>query len=287
MKISEMGRDRGLVLALLLASATTMAAAPDFSVGGQTYQADGFIEWKLPNLLREISGMTTDEQGRLFAHGDEHAIIHQIDFVSGGIIKSFALGDPPVPGDFEGITRVDGQFYLATSDGDLYIAEEGGPGARMPYRMQRTGLGARCEIEGVEYSAPRRLLYFICKTPREPALKGRLTILAWSLERQALDADHTISIEAKPVRKLLGKRPLRPTAIATLPATGDLVLIARREGVLAVVTPTGELVTTYRLPQAERLKQIEALAIGPNNELILGSEGQNGRGRLRVYNATR
>src|SRR5512147_3239724 len=82
-------------------------------------------QWKLPKKLDEISGLAFDEQDRLFAHNDERAVIHQIDWHRGSLVKSFALGDPPVRGDFEGIAVAASRFYLMTSDGMLYSAAEG------------------------------------------------------------------------------------------------------------------------------------------------------------------
>src|SRR3954462_5238642 len=77
------------------------------------------LQWKLPDTLHEISGLAALPDGRLFAHDDEHGVIYEIDPAEGELKKSFALGDPPLRGDFEGIAIADRDFYLMTSDGIL------------------------------------------------------------------------------------------------------------------------------------------------------------------------
>src|SRR5262245_29444912 len=95
------------LLALATASATASVVAEEpttMGIGDRAYSVTPASEWKLPGALRELSGFATDANGRLFAHNDEAAIVHELDYVTGRIVKSFAFGDPPLRGDWEGIT---------------------------------------------------------------------------------------------------------------------------------------------------------------------------------------
>ena len=47
---------------------------------------------ELPKEIREISGLATSADGRLFGHGDEKAMIAELDLASGAIVKRFTLG---------------------------------------------------------------------------------------------------------------------------------------------------------------------------------------------------
>ena len=57
---------------------------------------------ELPGVLAEVSGIAYTKDGRLLAQGDESAVIYQVDFPSGRVVKRFAIGDAggPLLGDF-------------------------------------------------------------------------------------------------------------------------------------------------------------------------------------------
>jgi hypothetical protein len=57
-------------------------------------------QWRLPDKLKEISGLALSSDGRLFAVADEMAVVYEINYTDGKLVRAFALGDPPVPGDF-------------------------------------------------------------------------------------------------------------------------------------------------------------------------------------------
>jgi len=287
-----MSRASPLLFALLVALLVACAGsnADTFEAGGYHYEEAPTVEWKLPKVLHELSGFATDAENRLFGHNDEVAIVHEIDYLKGTIVKSFALGNPPVPGDFEGITLIDGRFALTTSDGTLYLAAQGylapevANGANVEYQLVKTGLGRRCEIEGVEYVPSDRLFYFACKSARDPQLRGHITLIAWSLERRAEVPEHTISIPLTHLSELPGDGAIQPSGIARAPTSGAFVLTAARRRALITLSPEGELLSAVTLPQPGSMKQIEAVAVGTDGTLMLGSEGKpkNG-GRMRVY----
>ena len=78
----------------------------------------GYLKtFQLPKKLRELSGLAMTVDGRLFAHDDEQAKIHQIDCTSGKVIKSFSVGKKTLRGDFEGLTIANNIFYLVSSNG--------------------------------------------------------------------------------------------------------------------------------------------------------------------------
>ena len=56
-------------------------------------KSDKIIQVKLSNQLKEISGLASSNDGRIFGHDDEEGVIHQIDPSNGEIVKRFQLGD--------------------------------------------------------------------------------------------------------------------------------------------------------------------------------------------------
>ena len=87
--------------------------------------------------------MTPD--GRLFAHGDEKATIHEIDPATGEVGKRFFLGNHTARDDFEGIAIVGERFFLISSLGILYEFREGDDREEVAYTRFDTGVGGRCD----------------------------------------------------------------------------------------------------------------------------------------------
>jgi len=285
------------VLAFLATSSGRAIAAAGFEIGGHHYSADRLTQWALPTRLKEISGLALDPEGRLFAHDDEASVVYQLDYRTGRIIKAFALGSPPLRGDFEGIAWVDGRVYLATSDGDLLVADEGPDGAFLPYERYVTGLGKRCEVEGLYHDAAARLLRLACKTVREPGTRNRTLVLAWSLETASPAPEHDVELlwpssdGAGPAADhLIGdgrgtRRRLRLSGLTRSAANGNFVAVAARQHALVEFRPDGTLMRAFQIPNAHHHPQMEGVAITATGDLIIADEGGKQRGRLSVYAA--
>jgi uncharacterized protein YjiK len=240
------------------------------------------IRWNLPKRLNEISGLALSADGRLFAHDDERGVIYQIDWHHGRLTKAFSLGDPPPRADFEGIAIAGDTFYLVTSDGILYRAAEGADGAHVPYERIDTGTGRRCEIEGLAYDAHRALLLLGCKAPRDAALKGRVTVFAWSPERRMIDDAASFSVPEKSLAAPLDAQHFNPSSVEVSPDGSHLYLLAGRQRALAEVEFDGNVLAVTRLT-AKQHRQPEGLAIGPDGEIIIADEGAGGRATLAIY----
>ena len=279
-KISERLRASVTVLALGILCAcgesqSTVAAAFRFD-------PTDIRQWKLPKQLDEVSGLVLDDEGRLFAHDDERAVIYQIDWHRGSLVKSFALGDPPVRGDFEGIAVAASHFYLLTSDGILYRAAEGDDGAHVAFDRADTGLGARCELEGLAYDAHRNVLLASCKAPRTDEIKGRVVVFGWSLKQRAVDAGSSITIAETSLAAPIGERRFNPSSIEVSRDGTRVWLLAGRQRALAEITLGGDLIAVTALA-AKRHRQPEGLAIGTNGELIIADEAAGGKATLTIY----
>ncbi len=112
-------------------------------------QEAGETTYNLPSELNEVSGLAAAGPDSVFTHDDEFAIVYEFRLTDGHILRTFALGDPTIEGDFEGIAAADGRVFLVTSDGLIYSAAPGENGKRVPYRVYDSGVGPRCEVEGL------------------------------------------------------------------------------------------------------------------------------------------
>jgi len=269
----------GLMTACSQASDSTTRAG----VGRFALDAESLQQWKLPKRLNEISGLALTPDDRLFAIGDEEAIIYELDHQQARIVKAFALGDPTIRGDFEGIAYLNDAFYLVTSNGRLYATAEGNDGDRMQYKTYKTGLGKRCEIEGLAQDVKTNVLMLACK---ESKLKGEdptLSVFVWSPSMRKFLDEREIAIPVGDIAEKLDKKRISLSGIAVDPVTASLYAVAARQRAIIEMKPNGELIDAIILPLADRHRQAEGIEITRGGELLIADEGGNKKARLSVY----
>lgn len=240
--------------------------------------------WKLPGRLEEISGLAMTHDNRLMAHNDEKAVIHEIDYRKGEIVKAFQLADMknPVNGDFEGIATVKDQVYLVTSSGRIFEGRRGADGESVLYNIYATGVGTDYEIEGLAYDGSQRVLLLMCKSPRREELKEQLVIYHWSIdEKQLIEDAHIVIPVIEFTRHIKGKE-FQPSGIERHPVSGNYFVIAARQRAIAEITPGGQVVATKRFP-AEWHRQPEGITFAVDGTLIVADEGSGKKARLTLY----
>jgi uncharacterized protein YjiK len=228
-----------------------------------------------------VSGLALSEDGRLFAHDDERAIIHEVDPSSGRIQRSFRFGKG-VKGDFEGLAMANGRFYLVTSDGVLYEGPPGGDGERVAYTSVDTRLGRSCEIEGLAHERADDVLLMACKTPRLPELKKLVTVFRWSRAGQRLASPGSLQVPLAAVAAKLGTKTFHPSGIERDPVTGHYVLLAGREAALVEISPEGELLAARRLDPSLHRKA-EGITFLPDRTLVITDEAAGDKPMLTTY----
>lgn len=271
-------RFAGTGLVLCLGASLLGAQATESFVG-----AEPLAEWRLPPQLAEISGLAMTDDQRLFAIDDERAIIYQIDYREGRLIKAFALGPELPREDFEGLAIIGRRFFLLTSDARLFEAPEGADGERVPFTVTDTGLGSECEFEGLTSAADSASLLLLCKNVRKSADIDVVTLFEWRLDAQpnALGASTALPVDA--IRAALGTRRLRPSGVALHPRRGTLVVVAARERALIELETGGELLNAVLLPGKKRHRQTEGIEFTAQGALLLADEANKGPPRLTMY----
>src|SRR3954466_11815516 len=137
-----------VIVGLVLLVAGREPALPHYALDGKPTS-----EVHLEKALHEISGIAFTADGRLLAHGDEHAVVWQLDPRSGKVLKRFGLGREGhvLKGDFEDIQVVSGRVYLVTSGGEIVAGSEGADGAVVSTADVAEGLQGACEVEGLAW----------------------------------------------------------------------------------------------------------------------------------------
>ncbi len=275
-----------LVSICLLCCEDQVAQVPESSaLSRYRFTEDAATQWRLPNRLREVSGLATTPDGRLFAHDDERAIIYEIDYGAERVVKAFALGDVTQRDDFEGVAVADDKFYLVSSYGRLYEAVEGADGERVLFNTYGTGVGRQCEVEGLAFDSADRSLLLVCKTARTKELEDFVAIYKWSLDRRSLTEDSPLLIPLEAVTDQIKGKSFNPSGIEIHPLTGTYFVVAAKQEAIAEITADGAVIAVIELPGKVH-RQVEGIAFVRVADLLLGDEGQGGRGRLTLYRLT-
>ena len=274
---------QGISGVLSLADAAA-ASKRRVSLDSYTLDPETATHWKLPRELEEVSGLAMTGDNRLLAHNDERAIVFEIDYRNGSIVKSFQLSDMnfPVAGDFEGVAATDDRIYLVSSSGRLFEFREGSPGESVLFNVYATGVGRDCEIEGLTYDRSRRGLLLMCKDARSLEMEGQLAIYHWSIDKRQLNEDVRIVIPVKRFAGHIKGRKFHPSGIERHPVSGNYFVVAARQGAIAEMTPDGKVLDVRKF-QARWHRQVEGITFASDGTLIVADEGAGRKGRLTLY----
>ncbi len=236
----------------------------------------------LPSRLKEISGLATTEDGRLFAHDDERGVVYQLDYTSGRILKQFSLGRFGVRADFEGIAVKGKWFYLVASNGTLYECVEGNDGDRVEFRTYRTFLNSKHDVEGLCYDPPTDCLLLLCKGDPGKGYRNYKAVYAFSLRSKTLLPRPRFLIALQRVTRSSDGHRFHPSGIERHPRTGTFFVIAAQGSSLVELAADGTV-----LAQQAINKNVdphpEGIAFTPDLSLLLCNDGQGGTGSLSLY----
>ncbi len=263
-----------VLLLALLAPISTQAAS---FLSRFDLDATAAQQWKLPDRLREISGLGLTPDGYLVAHDDERGTIYVLDYRELRHVKTFRMGQPTARDDFESVAMADGHIYVMTSLGRLYEAPEGEDRERVRYNTFDTGLRRTCEVEGLT-AFPGRLLAIACKKPHAPT---PIAIYFWSLDDRTL-VGKPVVIPVRELAEAIDETRFNPSGLAYDERSGNFILIAARQEAIGEISTSGRFIAATRL--SHRLhRQVEGIVIAPDGRLILADEGGKKRARLTVY----
>jgi uncharacterized protein YjiK len=238
----------------------------------------------LPFELAEVSGLAYTPDGRLLAHGDEQAVVYEIDMATGRPVKRFGIGgaDGPRLGDFEDIQVVGDRVFLVTAAGEIFEAREGADGEVKPSLRRTRGLGGTCEVEGMTWDETTKSLLLLCKQTRGKRWKGQVVILAVSPDTGEFQPEPRLVIPETELRRVTGARSFAGSAITRHPRTGTYLMLAGAQRVYAEIDSTGKVLAGGKLA-ASRHRQPEGIAIAPDLTLLISDEGAGRAATITGY----
>ena len=263
----------------------TMACAPAPTPGQAQLPAllaydfdDRVRRFDLPGRLDEISGLSFSPDGRLFAHDDERGRVHEIDPMTGEVGKRWDLGDPMIRGDFEGLSIVGERFFLITSGGLLYEFREAEHDESVEFRVTDTGVGARCEVEGLDYDPLGDALLIACKVVTPD--RGDIVVHQLPLDG-ARGRPAPLRIQKSGLAAFGLPTKFEASAVAAH-TSGTIFLLSGPNDALIEVDREGHILGAVPL-SGGRHPQAEGLDIGRDETLYISDEKNGKEPRLTAY----
>ncbi len=275
-----------LFLGILLCLGPTGCTMTPSSTGLRHYDLAGpaSLRIALPADLAEISGLAYTPDGRLFAHGDEQAVVYQIDPARGRPVKRFAIGGPggPLRGDFEDIQVVGDRIFLVTSAGEIVEGREGADGETRPPVRRGRGLGGACEVEGMTWDPGSRSLLLLCKQAKGKRWRDQVVILAVDPETGEFEPEPRLVVSQVALQRVTGVRSFAGSAITLQPRTRTYLMLAGPQRSFAEIDSTGKVLAGGKLVAA-RHRQPEGIAIAPDLTLLISDEAAGATATITGY----
>lgn len=237
--------------------------------------------WVLPDVLREISGVALTRDGRILAHNDERSRVFVIDPLKGVIVKQFSVGKKGMTADFEAIAVSGDDFFLLTSNGDVYQFREGDDNAEVPFTKHATSLGKECEFEGLAIDRGTGAFIMACKVIDKKRERDRIRIYRWQAQRGGAPQVSVIDVPLLDARGANDWKNINPSDITIDPKSGNYVLVAGPQKALIEITPAGEVVQSMPVPG--KPQQPEGVAITSDGLLVIADEGVARPASITIY----
>ncbi len=236
----------------------------------------------LPASLTEISGLAVASPDSVYAHDDESGIIHEVSLDNGRILRAFAIGNPVVEDDLEGIAADGERLWIVNSEGVIRAFDAGRDRTHVPYREYDTGVGELCEVEGLSLAPEIGKLLIVCKEMRQGDRRGTLVIYEWDMRSHEPVGQPWRTID---LAEALGQErdEFAPSGIEWLPASRQILVLSARGRSMLVLDESGRILARHRL-NADRHPQAEGVTVIGSNRLVIADEGQRrGPGHIAIY----
>jgi hypothetical protein len=270
--------------AALLLLAGRIAAQGTGALAHYDLPGRGDSRIELGKSLAELSGLAFTADGRLLGHGDEKAVISQIDPADGAPLEQFAFTGRRgvLHGDFEDIQVVGDQIFLVTSGAELYEGREREDGGSVEAVRLSGGLEGVCQVEGMAWDQPSRSLLLLCKQARSKRWRNDVVILSVSSETGRIDEQPRLIIPEPELARVTGARHFNGTAMTRHPTTGTYILLAGPQHAFAEVDARGRVLAGGRL-DPRRHRQPESIAIDSDRTLLIGDEAAGKTATITGY----
>lgn len=258
-------------------------------------------EFKLPNKLKEISGLGIDSTGKyLYAVQDEDGDLFLINTTTGEVEQE---GTFHKAGDYEGVEIANGRIFVVKSSGTLYEVINFKADNQELIKHKFT-FNKNSDIEGLGYDPLGNRLLISCKgkAGKGEEFEFKKGIFGLDLATMKLDEApiYTISVEEvktflelnhhilEKVDKLIklfqpGEEFIfGPSGLAVHPKTGDIYITSSVGKLVVVLQRDGKIKHMIKLKKKIH-EQPEGIVFAQDGTLYISNEGKDGKGKIYKF----
>ena len=227
------------------------------------------FQQNLSKNLKEISGISYFAENQIMCINDEAGHLFIYDYEKEEIIDTLEFeGD----GDYEDVVFLDGISYVLRSDGQISAFETN---AKNTTKYDCSNKEVE-EFEGLGYDPKSNALLLAAKE-----MKGEKAIFQFDLKNKILTKKFSISKDDIKKNGKHGKE-FKPSGIAVHPISGEIYVLASAGKKLLVLDENGNIKQQYNLDD-DQFPQPEGICFTPNGDLIIASEGKNGKASISYF----
>ena len=253
----------------------------------------------LPDILKEISGLTVIDSNTVACVQDENGILFIYDLSKNAVKQQYVFnGD----GDYEGITRVDKTIYILRSDGTLFEISD--YDSKTPKPTSHTAGIPLNNYEGLCYDPDNNRLLIACKGKigKGSAFKDRRVIYGFDLKTKTFTQKPVFNIDLKSIKQFAVHAKInlptkvkkhgqhtepiikfRASAICIHPLEKKLFLLAASDYLLFIFNKNG---TIEHIEQLDPLlcNKAEGITFLQNGDLFISNEGEDKKPTIVRFN---
>jgi len=236
----------------------------------------------LPPVLLEISGITVIDSTSVACIQDENGIVFIFDLEKNEIREHFTFH---YPGDYEGIARVAGSFYVLRSDGTLF---ETRPHQSPDFTRQISSAGGPpADYEGLCYDRRNHRLLVVGKNnpKRDSRDEKKHPVYGLDLLSDTPAGETVLEFDLPAITRYAsennvkvpdddGEIRLRVSDIAIHPLTNMLFVISAANRMMYVFNENGTIQYIEKL-DPDLFNMPEGISFHDNGDMLIASEGRN------------
>lgn len=286
-----------MVLLFLIGGACTTPYVPNEKLIGYNLSSPD-RSFELPDILREVSGITSIDSTSFACVQDEDGVLFIYDLVNNEIKHYYSFH---FEGDYEGIARVGKTIYILRSDGHLYeISDFESPGFQLA--SYETGIPAD-NNEGLCYDPTndRLLIAIKGKSDKGADNKDKRLIYGFDLKTKTLSAEPVFEFDVETIKQFARNHKInlptrskkkkkdepiirfRTSAIGIHPLTGKLFLLSASDHLFFIFNKNGQIEYMETL-HPELFNKAEGITFFENGDMLITNEGQDDQPTLLRFN---
>jgi len=235
----------------------------------------------LPPILLEISGITLIDPTSIACVQDENGMIFIFDMVKNVISDHFIFH---YPGDYEGVARVAGSFYVLRSDGTLFETRNDKPSV---YTQQIVSpVGPPANYEGLCYDHRNHRLLIVPKDnpERGPGDEKKYPVFGFDLRSGIHSGKEVLEFDLTAITRYAAENnikvpdeakeiSLRVSDIGIHPLTNMFYVISAANRLLFIFDEDGSINYIEEL-NPDLFNMPEGIAFQDNGDMLISNEGR-------------